>query len=245
MKTNHIYQGDCLEVMKTFPDGCVDLCVTSPPYFVGKEYENYSNYNQYLIEMECILNEVFRILKEGMFICLNVAHSGEQNTPIHLATLLERAGFSFTDNIIWNKTDVMSPRFGTTVSNPYPRWYYPNNVFEFILIYRKGGNLREKKVGEEIEWDFLLKLRNDIWEMRTEFKSKIGHPAPYPTILSSRLIKLYSYPNELVFDPFLGSGTTALSCKNMRRNYIGIEINPDYCKIAEERLRQEVLDFPL
>jgi site-specific DNA-methyltransferase (adenine-specific) len=128
-------------------------------------------------------------------------------------------------------------------SYPYPPSLIIRQTTEPIIIVKKTGT-RERpsdKTDSKISIETWNKCANDVWTIAPESARKIGHSAPFPVELPARLITIHSFINEIVLDPFMGSGTTARACMNLKRNFIGIENKPDYCKIAEERLAQGVL----
>jgi len=245
MFENKLYTGDCLDLISKLFDDSVDLIITSPPYNVGKDYEDnlWKDEKEYLQFIRKVLKGLYRILKPGRFICWNICHHSNKNTPIFHAYHMERAGYKFHDTIIWQKPDAISPRFGNTARNPYPFYYFPNNVYEYIFIYQKPG-ITPKRKNEDLKLDlkWLISIRSDIWKMKTVSNHK-EHPAAFPLKLPLRLIQLYSYPREIVFDPFCGIGTTLIAAKDLNRIYLGCDRKKKYIQIAERDLKQEVLQL--
>jgi len=241
---NKIICGDCLEVMKEMPDEYIDMVITSPPYNIGKDYGEYKDnlgYENYLSWLDKIWIECFRLLKNGGRLAINVGDTGRNPYyPVHcdIASRLRKSWW-LRGIIIWNKQNCLSnTAWGSwqSASNPCLR-----GLHEFIIIASKNTPFF-KKEKEESQWtrkDF-LKATLEIWNITPETLDH-KHPAPFPEELPARLIKLYSYIDDIILDPLNGAGTTIRVAKDLKRNFIGIEINPDYCKIAEERLAQGVL----
>ena len=223
---NKIICGDCLEVMKDIPDKSVDLVVTSPPYnFNGFNRDgrviNYLDYkdnlktSDYKKWIENILVESSRVLKIGGVLYWN--HKGKYEnykySPPHW--VIDLCPLNLFQEIIWkypSSPDVAKVKW-------YPR-------FENIYMFSKGKldyfNPDMAKIG-------------NVWEINHSM-GKINHPAPYPLGLAKRCVESVTKENNIVLDPFIGSGTTAVACKSLGRKYIGIEISPEYCDIARKRV---------
>lgn len=245
MFENKIIWGDCSGLIPKLSDNSINLIITSPPYNVGKDYEMdlWKNDEEYLQFIFQVLRDLYRVLKPGRFICWNVSHCPHKNTPVFHAYYMEQIGYEFQDTIIWQKPDAISPRFGNTIRNPYPFSYFPNNIYEYVFIYQKPGPL-EKKKNENLKFDlrWLKTIRNDIWKMNT-VREHEEHPAAFPLKLPLRLVQLFSYPRELIFDPFCGTGTTLIAAKELNRRYLGIDIKKEYINIAQRNLNQEVFQL--
>ncbi|MCI0504424.1 site-specific DNA-methyltransferase [Candidatus Micrarchaeota archaeon] len=260
MSKHLVVIGDCRN-MAEVEDGSVQLVVTSPPYFNVKDYGidnigSIDEYDVYLRAMRQVFSECYRILEDGRYCCINVSDviSGESKYPIpsHYVSILQRAGFAYRDDIVWKKPSGVGAkasggsgkRFGTLIQNPFPMYYYPNNIYEHILIFRKGKfdfktvSMQEKEKARIDIGEAKRRWSNDIWEMVPEIKNKYNrdtHPAMFPEELPEALIRLYTYPDETVLDPFLGSGTTTKVARQLERNSIGYEINLAYLPIIEEK----------
>ncbi len=231
------------EAMTELPDCSVHLMVTSPPYNVGKEYDDDLPLGEYLAFLERVWAETRRVLVPGGRMCVNVANLGRKPyIPLHayVAEQAIRLGFLMRGEIIWNKAASASPStaWGSwqSAANPTLR-----DVHEYILVFSKGSFSRKKPSGVEdtITRDEFLEITKSVWTFPTEAARKVGHPAPFPVELPRRLIQLYTFPGDLVLDPFMGSGQTALAALRSNRHFVGYETNPDYVKLAEERITQE------
>jgi DNA modification methylase len=242
--TNHIFCKSC-EQMIELPDNSVHLMVTSPPYNVGKEYDQDLTLEEYLAFLQRVWCEVMRVLVDGGRMCINVANLGRKPyIPLH-AFILQGAlelGFHMRGEIIWNKAASASPStaWGSwqSAANPTLR-----DVHEYILVFSKGSFSRKKPVGQTdtISRDEFLETTKSVWTFATETARKVGHPAPFPVELPRRLIQLYTFAGELVLDPFMGSGQTAIAALRTGRHFVGYETDPGYVKLAEERIKQELI----
>lgn len=230
------------EKMDEIPDCSIHLVVTSPPYNVGKEYDLDLSLEEYLDFLERVWRESFRVLVPGGRLCINVANLGRKPyIPLHayIADQTIRLGFLMRGEIIWNKAASASPStaWGSwkSASNPALR-----DVHEYILVFSKGTFRRQNPENKDstISRDKFLELTKSVWMFPTESARKIGHPAPFPVELPHRLIQLYTFEGEVVLDPFMGSGQTALAAIKSGRYYVGYEIDPHYCNLAETRIKE-------
>ena len=225
------------------PDNSIHLIITSPPYNNSKEYDEDLSLEEYLKLINDVMVEAHRILIRGGRICINIANIGRK-PYIPLSTYIDqimiKIGFLPRGQIIWDKSASAGPStaWGSwqSASNPILR-----DIHEYILVYSKGEfgrkNSRSNK-DDSISKDAFLENTKSIWKFPTASARKIGHPAPFPIELPKRLIELYSFENDIILDPFAGSGTTAIAAKTTNRNYIMIDINSDYCKLATERINK-------
>ena len=237
---NEIICGDCREVLKSFPRRSIDLIVTSPPYNVGKEYHSYEDskgFEEYLDFLIESFNMCHEVLKDGAYLCLNIADTGRQPfLPLHsyVTMLLIELGYFMRGVVIWNKIIGQGGK-----STAWGSWLKPTDpclrdVHEYVLVFKRKGEKMDKGDSDITSLQF-LKYTESIWTFPPE--TTVNHPAPFPVELPKRCIKLYTYPGEVVLDPFVGSGTTCVVAKMLGRNYIGIDIDPSYCHLAEERLK--------
>ena len=244
IELDKIYNSDCLEGMKEIPDDFVDLIVTSPPYNVGIDYDVYNDslpWKDYYAWCETWLKECYRILKKDGRICINhylsLGNGKEKSSPIStLYSIMEKIGYKHHTIAIWTDP-TLSKRtaWGSYLSASSP---YISNPFEGILIdYKKSWKKEEKGVSTIGKEDF-IKLTGGIWNIKPETKGLTK--ANFSLDLPSKIIHLLSYEGDIILDPFMGSGTTAVAAKLANRHYIGFEISKDYFKIAEGRI-QEIL----
>lgn len=236
---NQILCGDCVEVMKTFPSLSVDLVVTSPPYNLQKEYEKRNSEHQYLEFIEGTLKEVYRVLKLGGRVCWNVPNQirlnrdGKLWSPmIKTANVLEKLNFKFFDIIIWNQNYSDS-------ATAWGSWKSPSAPFirhqcESVLVFYK---INWKKKGHRSDLtakEFMQLTKSELWSISPE--TIRTHPAPFPEELPKRCIKLFSYLNDVILDPFVGSGTTCVVAQKNGRRWIGIDNEKEYVEMAKKRI---------
>jgi DNA modification methylase len=258
---NQLIVGHAACIMAGMPDGCVDLIVTSPPYWTAVEYDGGKNpwhsYEDYLADMQTVWVQCARILRPNGKLCINAPimpipkEMIKQHTR-HLKNLafdmehkiLEESDLERYALFVWQK-QTSKMMFG---SYPYPGNLIENNTIEFINVYVKPGkppkfsaDIKKANALTRAEW---IDLTQQVWFMYPEDVKREGdHPSPFPEKLPGRLIRLYTYgafanyPGEIVLDPFVGTGTTCVVAKMMGRRFIGIDINERYIKMAEERVR--------
>lgn len=223
--------------MEEVPDQSVALCLTSPPYNNGKEYDSDLTLDEYLSFISMVGKEVYRVLKPGGRYVLNVANQG-RNPYIPLTayfwTLHLDIGFYPLGEIIWvkGKGSSGSCTWGSWMSARNPRI---RDVHEYLLVMGKGAYRTDKGVST-ISRDEFLESTLSVWYIEPEKASRIGHPAPFPPELAERVIKLFSYQDDVVLDPFAGSGTTLVVAKKLGRRFVGYEIKQEYCSLCESRL---------
>lgn len=240
--------------MYEIKDKSVHLMVTSPPYFNAPfDYKGlFSSYGQYLGVLRNVAREIFRVLQEGRVAVLNIDDmliNGEKFPIVADATkIFLEAGFRYRDRIIWKKPDGylrISRRSGVILQNPYPMYFYPDNLLESIIIFQKG-KFNYKSISKEIREQSKIDTKEfsnkkwymTLWEMNNVMP---GSPlekdiAAFPEGLPYRIIKLFSYSGETVLDPFAGSGTTMKVARDLGRNSIGIEIKKSLIPIIKRKL---------
>ncbi len=227
------------EHLKEIPDNSVHLMITSPPYNVSKEYDEDLSLQEYLTLLENSFKEVYRVLVDGGRACINIANVGRKPyiaLSDYISKLMIDIGFNMRGEIIWDKgaSASGSTAWGSwqSASNPTLR-----DVHEYILIFSKGNYRRKKEDKEDtITRDQFIQWTKSVWQMSTESAKKVGHPAPFPEELPYRLIQLYSFKGDVVLDPFIGSGTTAISAIKSERVFIGYDISEEYIELAKSRL---------
>lgn len=227
------------ENMADLPDNSVHLMVTSPPYNVLKEYDEDMPLADYLGLLHRVFSETFKKMATGGRACINVANLGRKPyIPLHsyIIHIMLDIGYLMRGEIIWNKAASAggSCAWGSwkSAANPVLR-----DVHEYILVFSKDSFKLPKKDRENtITRDEFLEYTKSVWTFNTVSAKKIGHPAPFPEELPARLIKLYTFKNALVLDPFCGSGTTCIAALKNDRNYVGYDIDRAYVELAEKRL---------
>ncbi len=227
------------EKMDELPDNSVHLMITSPPYNVSKEYDDDLSLTEYLNLLNSVWKETYRVLVPGGRVCINVANLGRKPyIPLHSYIIegMKEIGFLMRGEIIWNKASSASPStaWGSWLSaaNPVLR-----DIHEYILVFSKDTFSRKRGEKENtIKKEEFLEWTKSVWTFPAVSARKIGHPAPFPEELPHRLIQLYSFKGDVILDPFVGSGTACLSTLKDGRNYVAYDINPQYIKLAENRI---------
>jgi modification methylase len=267
--TDRLFTGHAATVLANFPSGCIDLVITSPPYWTAVEYDltknPWASYEDYLADMQSVWNECARVLRPNGKLCINAPVLPIPKTMIrqhtrHLKNLafdIERGILSATDLeryslFVWQK-QTSKMMFG---SYPYPGNILENNTVEFINVYVKPG--KPPRINPDVkranrltrtEW---LDLTQQVWFMYPHDVKRGGdHPAPFPEKLPARLMRLYTcgavggFLGDVVLDPFVVTGTTCVAARNMGRRFVGIDVNPAYVKIAQDRVRDATGTQPL
>lgn len=253
MRLNYIDCCDNVQGLKTLPDNSIDLTVTSPPY------DNLRSYNGFTWDCDALIKELYRVTKPGGVVVWVVSDAtikgSETGTSFRQALAFKDAGFNLHDTMIWRKSGALYPE--TTR-------YYPN--FEYMFVFSKGrprvvhliedrrnthagvliggttrlpdGTIRKKSAvkndtGRRVK-EYGVRL--NVWDVTEVKNNRTGHPAPFPERLVKDHIISWSNPGDVVLDPFMGSGTTAVACLNTGRNYIGFELSEEYCEIARKRI---------
>ncbi len=234
------------EKMEEIPDNGIHLMVTSPPYNIGKEYDDNLTLNEYRAFLKRVWKEVKRFLVPGGRVCINIANLGRKPyIPLHVfinEDMIE-LGFLMRGEIIWNKPSSSSPStaWGSWLSAKNPTL---RDIHEYILVFSKGMFTRENLNRKNtISKDEFLEFTKSVWTFAAEQTTKVGHPAPFPVELPYRLIQLYTFEDEVVLDPFMGSGQTAIAAIKSNRRYIGYEKNEEYVKLAKRRIKEFYLNF--
>jgi|TARA_R110000744_G_scaffold305607_1_gene413950 DNA modification methylase len=254
---NEIILGDCEEVLKTLHEESVHLTCTSPPYYNAKSYSVWPNYEDYLQFLDNVFRQVFRVTKSGRMCLVNLSpvivaresrshESKRLPIPFHFFHLMDKMGWKYIDDIIWLKPEGSSiNRNGGFFQHRKPVAYKPNIVSETIFVFQKPSAFLIDKVVRSYDGKILEKSlvkdgyeRSNVWKINPETKSK--HLAPYPKELSDKIVKYYSFVGDLVLDPFMGSGTTGVSCVNLNRKYLGIEIHQEYIDMAKTRIEKSI-----
>lgn len=237
---DQIYQQSST-AMSDIPDNGVALAFTSPPYNVGKEYDEDMGFEEYLALIREVGKEVYRVLKPGGRYVINIANLGRKPyIPLHsfFYTLhIQELGFLPMGEIIWQKGKGASGScaWGSWRSAKAPRL---RDLHEYLLVFAKQAYSRPDKGESTIDRDEFMDATLSIWNIPPESAKRVGHPAPFPVDLAKRVIQLYSYRDDVVLDPFLGSGTTCVAAKVLGRKYVGFDISEEYCTLARRRLEK-------
>jgi site-specific DNA-methyltransferase (adenine-specific) len=258
--TNQIWCGDARDMDQwgDIADGSVALVVTSPPYFAGKEYEEAlgeghvpASYGEYLAMLSAVFAECVRKLEPGGRIAVNVANLGRKpyrSLSADVIEILQRLGLLLRGEIIWLKQRAAG---GSCAWGTYQRPGNPvlRDLTERVIVASKGRFDRAVTPARRLELglpnegsmfrDEFLDATTDVWEIPPESATRVGHPAPFPIELPRRLINLYTYRDDLILDPFMGSGSTAVAAVQTNRFYVGFDTDPEYVRRAQERVDRE------
>jgi site-specific DNA-methyltransferase (adenine-specific)/site-specific DNA-methyltransferase (cytosine-N4-specific) len=244
------------ENMKEVDSNSIHLIVTSPPYYNAPfDFPNlFNSYDEFLKLLKNVGKELIRVLKPGRYACFvtqDVRIEGKLypivSDLIHI--MVYDIGFEYQDKIIWKKPEGyirISRRSGVIIQHPYPMYYYPDNIYEEIVVLKKPGEFDRSSVIAEVKEKSKINIsrfQNEKWYLSVwDIKNVLPHEkwgkytAAFPEQLIERLVLLYSYYEETVLDPFLGTGTTCLVAKKLGRNCIGYEIDLELKEAIEERL---------
>jgi site-specific DNA-methyltransferase (adenine-specific) len=273
-----IIEGDCLDVLNSLPENEVMLAFTSPPYLNAINYEehveklngkkqrwerkevSYDEYKQFLQER---FKAMLRVIRPGGHNVVNISPiswNGER-TPLsfHFVTWMEEIGWKFREDIIWEKPIARDRRSGVLLQHPYPGYYYPSLVAEYVFVFQKPA---EKEDKENIYWfrtpeekennridlsDYQGEKSKNVWKIRPVAPQENIHPCPFPIELADRIIQLYSYKDDIVLDIFAGSGQTNIAAEKTGRKHIGIETQIEYIEYAIKKINasiaQQTLSF--
>ncbi len=232
------------ENMSELPDSSVHFVFTSPPYNVGKEFDQDYTLEEYLDFLRRVFQEVHRVLVFGGRVCINIGSIGRRPyIPLasYVNLLMIDLGFFMRGEVIWHKLKAGAKgiHFGTWLSAVNPVMF---NCHEYILVFSKGRFKRDCPEGRRstISKEDYMKYTESVLYVNTESAKRIGHPAPFPVELPRGFIELYTFSGEVVLDPFMGSGSTAIAALKTGRRFVGYEINEAYIRLANERIAREV-----
>lgn len=257
MNLNRIYQGDSRNLQK-IEDECVHLTVTSPPYYVGKKYEDYlPTLGSYFEMLREVFQEVVRVTVPGGKIIINIgdiAVGSKYNggfpqevmiIPKLVDSLINLDTYLYA-RIVWEKDSPWANSSHVTFHDKVQHAEYRIlPAWEYVFVFRKGKEARKDKSPADELWIDKNEWKpwvHGVWNIRSVRKNDC-HEAMFPEELVNRCIKMYSFPNDVVFDPFVGSGTTAVVAKNLKRYYLGYELDAHHVKYAENRLASIVEEF--
>lgn len=223
----------------------IDLIVTSPPYNVGIEYNSNDdelNYEQYLDFSEQWMQNCYNWSKTQARFCLNIPldknKGGHRAVGADLTKIAQKVGWKYKTTIIWNEGNISRrTAWGSWKSASAPVVIAPVELI--VILYKDEWKKTNGSKISDVTADEFKDWTQGVWVFNGESKKRIGHPAPFPKELPYRCIKLFSYQNDLVFDPFVGSGTTLLVAQNLDRKAIGTELDSEYCELAKNRILKE------
>lgn len=265
--SGQIIHGDCLDVMQTLPNDIIILGFTSPPYHNAINYDehidkikgnisywerkdgSYEYYKSFIVDR---FKELYRITTPGGHNIVNIAPVSWEGKrialPFHFLCWMEEIGWQFKEDIIWEKEIAKDRRSGVLMQHPYPGYYYPSLVSEYILVLQKPADNKklnniyhfrshsEKKANSIDLSEYQGEMSKNVWKIPPVAPQSNLHPCPFPIELADRIIKLYSYRNDIVIDIFAGSGQTNLAAEKLGRKHIGIETKAEYVSYAVDRL---------
>lgn len=248
IKLNHIYCEDAFDTIDRMPNNFLDLTVTSPPYNVDlgnnkykkDSYDLYKDnkpYIKYIAWLNELFYEIYLKTKSGGRCAINIgdAQNGKITTHSDIIQFMKKIGWKPMSAIIWDKKDTSNrAAWGSWMSPSCPSFPKP---FEYILIFTKNSNKLQTNGMTDLTRDEFIKYANGMWNF-PGIKSD-DHPAPFPLELPLRCIKMLSWIDSIIYDPFMGIGTTARACVQTRRNYIGSEISQNYVDIANRYIKNE------
>jgi site-specific DNA-methyltransferase (adenine-specific) len=243
---NRFLCGDACTILPKLPGSSVDIIVTSPPYNFGHSYardphDDTRAWNEYFLRLNSIWRECARVLKPGGRIAVNIQPLFSDYIPTHhiISSQLQELGLLWKAEILWEKNNY-NAKYTAWGSWRSPSMPYLKYTWEFIEVFDKGTH---KKTGRKEDIDITVDEFKEWvigkWVVPPEIRMKdFGHPAMFPEEIPRRLQKLFSFQNDLVLDPFNGVGTTTLAAWKNNRRFVGIDISPEYCRMALDRIRR-------
>ena len=264
-----LVKGDCLSIMQELPEDHFILGFTSPPYMNAINYDehieklhgqrtrweretiSYEEYRDFLVDR---FKALFQITKPGGHNVVNISPVAWEGTrtalPFHLVNWLEEIGWKFKEDIIWEKPISRDKRSGVLMQHPYPGYYYPSLVAEYVFVFQKPADTKKKsniywdrtpaeKAENKIDMsDYQGEKSKNVWKIRPLAPQQNLHPCPFPLELAERVIEFYSYKGDSVIDIFAGSGQTNCAAEKLGRKHVGIETQQKYIEYALEQLTQ-------
>lgn len=249
MIENVIFNEDNLETLKRIPDNYIDLTVTSPPYNVdlGNNklnknpydlYDDNKEHKEYIEWLKYLFQEIYNKTKDSGRCVINIGDRQNGRIPTHsdiIQMMIEIGWLPYT-TIIWDKNQLSNrAAWGSYMNCSAPSFPTP---FEYILVFCKNSRKLLTIGDTDLTKDEFIKWSLAKWTFNGETR-KTGHPAPFPLELPMRCVKMFSWVGSIVYDPFMGSGTTAIASIKTNRKYIGSEISDTYYKLATERIKDE------
>ncbi|PIU68067.1 MAG: site-specific DNA-methyltransferase [Armatimonadetes bacterium CG07_land_8_20_14_0_80_40_9] len=245
-----IYNADILRT-DCVKEKTIDLIVTSPPYNVDIKYNSHDDkmsYEDYLSFTREWLTKCYRLMKDDGRFCLNIPldknKGGQQSVCADITTIAKQVGWKYHSTIVWNEQNISRrTAWGSWLSASAPYVIAPVEVI--VILYKKQWKKVSGSRKSDISKKEFMDWTNGVWNFMGESKKRIGHPTPFPVELPKRCIRLFSFVDDTVLDPFLGSGSTLIACVLTNRKGIGIEIDNNYCKLAKQRLIREAEIYQL
>jgi len=243
-KNIRLFKGNSLD-KNLFNEEFIDLIVTSPPYNVGIEYNSNDDtisYEKYLEFSKKWMQNCFAWSNSQARFLLNIPldknKGGNKSVGADLTIIAQEAGWKYHSTIVWNEGNISRrTAWGSWLSASAPFVIAPVELI--VVLYKNEWKKTNGTKESDMTKEEFMAWTNGLWTFNGESKKRIGHPAPFPRELPNRCIKLFSYVDDVVFDPFAGSGTTLIIANNVKRNAVGIELDEHYCQVAKERIIKE------
>lgn len=266
MNLDTIYNRSC-ENLKELDDDSVALTVTSPPYWNAIDYdrhtedsgqwyrtrayaEGYSEYEEYIDWIDGVFHGVLQKTRPGGFLAVVIGtvilNKKHYAAPFDIVSKLTHSGWLFHQDIVWHKVTGGVKRAGVAIQHPYPGYFYPNIMMEYILLFRREGapiykdrDAKEREAAQfKTEKLYTNEIANNVWHIAPVPPGHLDHPCPFPEEIPHRLIQYYSYPGETVLDPFAGTGQTLKVAAHLGRSYVGYEKEERYVEYARKRITE-------
>lgn len=240
-----LYLGDVLN-QDLFKKQFIDLIVTSPPYNVGIDYNSNNDelsYQQYLEFSKKWMSNCYKWSNTQARFLLNIPldknKGGHKSVGSDLTKIAQDVGWKYHSTIVWNEGNISRrTAWGSWLSASAPYVIAPVELI--VILYKEQWKKTRGTKKSDITKQEFMDWTNGLWTFNGESKKKIGHPAPFPKELPYRAIKLFSYQDDIIFDPFSGSGTTLIVAANTKRRAVGLDIDENYCELAKTRIINEV-----
>jgi site-specific DNA-methyltransferase (adenine-specific) len=247
-KNTWLFKGDSLNE-NLFDKEFIDLIVTSPPYNVGIEYNSNDDtiaYEKYIEFNSKWLWNCYQWSKPQARLLMNVPldknKGGNKSVGADLTKVAQGIGWKYHSTIIWNEGNISRrTAWGSWLSASAPYVIAPVELI--VVLYKNEWKKTNGTKKSDITKQEFMDWTNGLWTFNGESKKRIGHPAPFPRELPYRCVKLFSYIDDVVFDPFAGSGTTLIVANNLQRKAIGIELDNNYCELAKDRILKETISL--
>ncbi len=246
MNTAIIKQGDCIDLIKELDDCSIDAVITSPPYNYDLEYGEYCDdkaWNDYFDWLDSLWKECYRVLKVGGRLMINIQPNWKEYMPTHsiMTTRVMNLGFKWKSEILWEKNNY-NCGYCTWGSWASPASPYMKYTWEFIEIFVKDDYKHDGDKNDiDIDGEEFKEWVTAKWSIAPEMRMKeYEHPAMFPEELPRRLMKLFTYRNDTILDPFMGCGTTGAVCIKNKRNFVGFELDEKHFEKAKDRINLEL-----